>query len=325
MLYEFALLPEVIEEAVTSPDISKQRELIGLLRQVRENAMLVDTDSDAWSKQVRQVIELVSNEGPSYRAEIKMLFGQLLKHNRIVRHHLAGSQVADDWLRQADDIRSICRFDGIFTSASLWSHLTELPDHYYPFPPPPEHVQRMDWYGKRSRSTRKCRSEFMSVLDPVLRHAQRVDLVDPYINCENSHYKETLELCVELLSKAHTGHPSLVIHAKASNNNHGLNADEEWKASWTNYFQSISVSRSLTLRAFRWKETSRERFHNRYVFTDQGVGLSIPYGLDCHEANKASQDSWQLMDIEAAQKEWTKFTSAPVYERVAKVEVRRLT
>jgi len=320
MLYEFALLPEVIEEAVTNPDTSHQRELIELLKRVRENAMLVDTDYGAWSNRVKHVIERVSTEGGSYHAEITTLLRDLMKHHRIVRHRLTENQVADDWLQQAEIIRGICRFDGILAPPSLCLYLSELPDYYHPFPHPPGQIGRTNWHGRRSRSTRKCRAEFESALDAVLRHAQRADLVDPYINCEERRYQQTLELCVELLSKNHAEKPQLVIHTSPMRSNH---TTKNWKASWSDYFQRVPASRPLTLRAYCWKGTPTERFHNRYVFTDQGVGLSIPHGLDCHEPNSASSDIWQMMDVEEAQREWTKFTSAPVYDLDAKVRVER--
>lgn len=317
MLFEFALLPEVIEEALTSPDLSQQRELIELLRRIRENAMIVDVDDHTWHK---EIVWLVAQTSCQYHIDIKTLLGELSKHKRIVTHTLGANHAGSDWLTKANSIRAMCPLDGILAPPSLFLQVTNLPSHIHPFPPLPENSQSTQWYGKRTHTTHKCESDFRTVLAPVLRHAQRVDLVDPYLDCTQSRYQKTLELCVELLSQTHQGSASLVIHTRASEASDNL---REWKTKWKTYFDNITVSRSMTFRAFLWRQDPPERFHNRYVFTDQGVGISIPYGLDCHDTNSASQDTWVLMDVDAAQQEWAKFTSAPVHKLEAQVEVRR--
>lgn len=315
MLFEFALLPEVIKEALTSPDLGPQRELIELLRRIRENAMIVDVDDYTWRK---EIIRLVTQISCQYYIDMKTLLGELSKHKRIVTHTLGANHAGSDWLTKTNSIS--CPLDGILAPPALFSQVTNLPSHIHPFPPLPGNSQSTQWYGKRTHTTRKCKSGFRTVLAPVLRHAQRVDLVDPYLDCGSSYYRETLELCVELLSQTHQESASLVIHAKVSEA-HGNPI--EWKTKWQTYFGGIPVSRPMTFRAFLWRQVPPDRFHNRYVFTDQGVGISIPYGLDCHDANSASQDTWVLMDVDAAQREWAKFTSAPIHKLEAQVEVKR--
>lgn len=317
MLYEFALLPNVIEEAITSPNISEQRELIQLLQRFRENAMLVDLADGSWYKHVQELV--ISTNFP-YRSEITKLLIDLKDRHRIVAHGEKQSSAPIDWLCEAAKTITSCSIDGVFLTDTEFARLSTPSNCYIPFPSAPFNIAGLlVWQGKRTKSLCKCDADFRSALAGILRHAQRVDLVDPYFSCGQCRYQKTLDLCIDLLARGYTKCPRLVIHSEMN----GYNSVKEWKEAWRSYFQGIRPPKPLTLRAFLWEQKNEDRFHNRYIFTDQGVGIIAGDGLDCHRPEKASSDNWQLMDLDAAGKEWEKFTSSPQYTKLGYVEVAR--
>ena len=322
MLYEFALLPDVIEEIITNPEQTNQQLFINLLERLLENGMLANLKNGEWSKHIYKLFDGLYIGDTGY---ILDLLYRLENYNRMVLHSANSTSVPSDWLDEAKHANDMCHLNGIILSSTVYNKIKAPPVEYCPFPP--SHVKRWtSWYGKRStRNFKKCESDFISVLSPIFRHANRVDLIDPYFNCHRKEYKKTMQICVNLIKSEQNRVPIIVIHAGDPTNDirnpeSPNNRILEWKA----FLNSLPLSQSMIFRVFLWGMAYPEKPHNRYIFTDQFVGLSLPNGLDCYEPAKARSDSLDLKDVEETQRLWQEFTSVPIYTPLKNLKVERL-
>lgn len=324
MLYEFALLPDVIEEAITKPDEGGQRELLNLLSHIRENGSLVDLGNGDWSS---YVFSLLSQSQTGYLCDIREMLEHLHDHGRVIPHGVGSKRADVNWLDEANSARGNCRYEWIVLSHDVYGRLSDPPDYYLPFPVPPSpKTAWQHWEGKRSHTLRKCESEFRIALSPLFRHASRVHLVDPYFNCHRTAYKDFLALCIDLIQASSAQHPQLFIHAGDPQRDDQRHCREDAVTranAWRSYLQSVNPSRPITFRVFLWGDRLPERMHNRYIFTDQSFGIKTGHGLDCHDPSKASSDDWDLKDIDEANATLAKYTSRPIYKKLDSVVVVR--
>ena len=325
MLYEFALLPDVYREAITCAYQSDQRDLMNLLDRLMAHSLLVDLRN---RELYRHIFDLLTQHDTGYLGDIRELLKILFSRNRIVTHPVSLSATGSDvdWISEAISARDKCGFDGIIISPDSYLTLTNPQNFIIPFPASPSvPTDWSKWQGKRSRRTRKCRSDFESALAPAFRHALRVHLVDPYFNCHRPEYRETLNLCVDLLMDGTASHPELFIHAgdPALDRTHNPESAQNRELAWKSYLNSVSIRRPMTFRVYFWGNVPPERVHNRYIFTDQCVGIKTGDGLDCHNPNNASKDTWGLEDVDVAKDLLADYTSRPIYRRLGSVEVAR--
>lgn len=322
MIYEFALLPEVIEEALTKPDEGGQRELINLLFRILENGYLVDLGSGRWRD---YVFSLLSQSQAAYQGDILELLKFLYDHNRIVPHEIRSEMYDTSWLDEANSARSQCSYEWLVISHDSYQGLSAPPDHYLPFPlPPSPKAAWQNWMGNRDRSLRKCEPDFRTALAPLFRHASRVHLVDPFFSCRTRKNKDFLDLCIDLLGASSAQHLQLFIHAGDPQNDRNFRECPDNRAkAWTSYLHSVPIKRPMTFNVFLWSSGFPERVHNRYIFTDQHFGISVGDGLECHAPHEASTDTWQLKSVREADNVFASFTIQPVHRQLAHVAVSR--
>jgi len=317
MLFEFAMTPDVIEDALTSPNINDQYLVVELLMRLRENGLLVDLrdgDGNSYLSQLRD------GTFSGYSEDIRSLLKDLFDRQRIVSHPASPNWIS--WLDEARYSKTLCSTSyGIILSYNHYCKLSSSPAFIYPFPPPPAPSATWTrWQGKRSKILNKCEADFRTALAPVLQHASRVDLVDPYFNCHRVEYQKTLRLCINLLGRETADEKKVVIHAgdPYCDKKHNPESPEKRLMAWETFFSSLSCSVPVTLKIFLWDNINHERHHNRYIFTNQNVGIGIQDGLDCHKSASASTDTWTLLDVDDSNEQWAKYTTTRKYRLLGK-------
>jgi len=144
------------------------------------------------------------------------------------------------------------------------------------------------------------RSGYRQALRPILRHAEWVTLVDPFLSPGKDEKWPILEICASLLPAVGKGPGSGLITV------HSTMGDYKGTSSslldhWGKLLAALS-GQPGSHRPFRvvlWKKRSRggPRFHDRALFTNQ-CGVDVPGGFDCWDETK-NTTRWHLIDHRA--------------------------
>jgi hypothetical protein len=230
--------------------------------------------------------------------------------NRFVRHARCSRgdpACPRDWLDVAMDSHTQLRFDGMVMSDELYEQagmatciqaakLDSALDA--PF-----------WTGRQpDKTVRKIKEDFRAALNPVLRHAKKVTLIDPYINPCISRWMHIVDLVDELTGLRSGGHVAgwnahVHIHAgDPQKSRHRPQSAADRLAVWET--ELAKLPRRFRITVFLWsKDISGPELHDRYIITNQ-TGVSCPGGLDCYEdisdsAEAVATSTWSLMSEEA--------------------------
>lgn len=159
------------------------------------------------------------------------------------------------------------------------------------------------WWASRSPSFRLGRTlvDYEAALAPVLRHANSLVFVDPFIDPSDHHqYSDLMKLLASL--QARTAKPLVEIHRAAS---YGGGNDKRPRvndvvAALTPAIAAAAKTAGLSVDVFLWDD-----IHDRYLITDL-IGISLPYGFGTTKAPNA-QTTWTRLgrdDRDAVQREF---------------------
>jgi hypothetical protein len=159
------------------------------------------------------------------------------------------------------------------------------------------------WWTARSPSLRLGRTlaEYQTALASVLRHANSLVFIDPFIDPTDHHqYGDLFKILASL--KARSVKPLIEIHRGAW---YGSGQDKRPQvkdvvAALQPFIQAVAKSASISVEVFLWHD-----IHDRYLITDL-IGLSLPYGFGTTKAPNA-QTTWTRLgrdDRDAVQREF---------------------
>lgn len=310
MLYHFAITPDVFEYASMKEMSPPGIVLEELLRGMCDNGLLADLHAGQWLAAVRK--NQLARELPSeLRDSIESLLNVLYSRNRIVRHPTASANFRDNdyrWLHWSLERHNAVPLTGVFITDAILE-LSELQNTL---------LVRLSkalgsscWVDrKRSVSFTKISSNLQQHLAPNLRYANKVSLIDPYMNCREDRFLNTVQHCANLLGRKDGKQNLGTIHIHAGDpQNTGPVEHRESSGDrlnrWSTELRQIVRQWGHTFRVFLW---GRKRtplgfgrdFHDRYIITDQ-IGISTPGGLDFLEDQdeyRAFQTSWTALDPE---------------------------
>lgn len=303
MLYEFAITPDVFDGAMINSNPELGRILIQILRQLSINGMLADLHKGAWKKEVRERIGF-SDSATGLKVErdvILQLLNRLDDFKRLVRHRRSSSKPMEDvdWLNIAFESHQEIPFDAIILGQKLLMTckqndpslndpaLIELDTQV---------LNTRIWANLSSTQSitlTKSDSDYQKYLAPILRHAKMLHLVDPYIRFDSS---RVIDICAKLMGKR--SHDVLfgTIHIHTGNPNSESVAT--LYDTWTHRLQPLANRYKHTFNWYLWKKprTEPERFHNRYILTDQ-CGIFSGDSFECMNYAPSSND-WALLNEE---------------------------
>ncbi|WP_437962603.1 hypothetical protein WME76_46030 (plasmid) [Sorangium sp. So ce119] len=140
------------------------------------------------------------------------------------------------------------------------------------------------WWAARSPSVRLGRTlvEYQSALDAVLRHANSLIFIDPFIDPTDHHqYGDLMQILVSLQSRSLK--PRIEIHRAAwyGGGNDKRPRVNDVVAALTPAIETAAKTAGLSLEVFLWND-----IHDRYLITDL-IGISLPYGFGTTRAPNA--------------------------------------
>lgn len=166
------------------------------------------------------------------------------------------------------------------------------------------------WWASRSPSLRLGRTlvDYQTALAPVLRHANSLMFVDPFIDPTDHHqYGDLMKLLVALRTRSVK--PLVEIHRAAwySGGNDKRPRVSDVVAALTPAITQAAKTAGLAVDVFLWDE-----IHDRYLITDL-IGISLPYGFGTTRAPNA-QTTWTRLgrdDRDAVQRDFDSARRAP--------------
>lgn len=307
MLYEFAMTPELFDSSVANTD-NRYGIIMGqLLEGLVENGLLANFHKDRWSKHVEEKMEMLS---PMLKDQILTYLILLDKRNRLVRHpkRIAGTPKNDhEWLDLILKSHGRIQFHAIVLSKTLMDSCGRDCNSFVEFF---GSLNSEQWKNSRRKTLTVTKSvnEYRAALEPVLRYARSLRLIDPYLNAEESRYFDTISICSELRGNRGNEIPRLPghieIHAEKKNQKPRDKTAEYDLNLWKEKLEPLIKEHKHTFRVFLWESREgREKMHDRFILTDQ-CGISTPGGLDCPRYSHANSTDWSLLDQAVRNKRW---------------------
>ncbi len=305
LFYEYAITPDVFNDEYITADPRLEVILSEILKGICKNGMIANLNKDGWVKHLEnERIPALSD------MELKDRLLRLLKclkdRNRLVRHPKAqhGDPSLDsDWLALALESHTHIKFDGIITTRSL---IETSPIECAEFINCLQSLNSPHWESRRHTLTlQSCEPYYRPVLDPILRHARSLTIVDPYFSPHHPKFTNFLRICLDQLGKRgqsvlparihiHTGDPNTDIYNPQTENDR-LHAWEQCLKILCKPYTPHKIKVFL-----RKKKVSGKKFHDRYILTDQCC-IEIPMGTDTFDLSTPHSTTWSLLDHEDMQ------------------------
>jgi hypothetical protein len=315
LVHETALMPDAFDGALMAGDPGLAEEIWGVLYEATRtnlpaNVMVADLHKNRWKRQVLERLDDGSwPDAPRsrrIRSDLMAFLNRLDDQRRLVRHSQPGAPVPTDdrgWLAlalQASTLDSIVAArPGVPPVASGGAPVIPLADLRASEP----------WNARQtSADVPMSRSGYDAVLRPLLRHARKVKLIDPYLAPHDDKRWCFVELAA-LRMKEPWDQCRLEIHTKP----HGptpATSLREW-VDRVGRFKTASGARH-TVRICLWEERTepRQRFHNRHLLSDQW-GVRVGSGFLCERDGTVRRDNWDLISEAAREQTWWQYDVDP--------------
>lgn len=309
MLFEHAMTPELFDSAFLNTNDSHEIILVEILRGLAQFGMLANLNRDGWIRHVRERVNTLS---PATKDKVLSCLSVLHDRKRLVRHprSMTGNPISDcDWLNLSLNSHDRIPFHAIILSQTLMDKCNCERSEFVEFSVSLDSTQWNDC-KRRTVTLNKSRADYRSNLAPVLRHARKIALVDPYLKCV-TRYIDTIKICSSLLGDR--GHIRLSgqieIHAlKDKQNPHPC--IDDCLVEWERRLRPLADKHQHKFRVLLWKNNpdSELKMHDRFILTDQ-CGILIPGGLDCRDSSSANSTDWSLVDEDVRQNRWANYDS----------------
>ena len=293
LLAEYALTPDVFD--ITS---YSSEEVCGLhLRTLKEallqEGLVRDLRDGEWMRHFEA--------GRPWHRRGKELLRKLHTQRRLVpaRAALASAPANDgEWCNEAIGSHGHLPLAGIVATDAVAASHTGTP-----IVCSVSRLTNASWWASRSSSVRLGRTlaDYERALALVLRHANSLILIDPYIDPTDGHqYGDLLRLLGKLQSRAIK--PLVEIHRVAwyDSSEDKRPQVEKVVASLTPALSSMARTAGISVEVFLW-----DHFHDRYLITDL-VGINLPQGF-ATTRNPSEVTTWTRLgrtDRDSVQREF---------------------
>ena len=204
MLYSFAITPEVFEPSLARDGTAEALILTELFRGLCDNGILANLHAGQWLTQVRRCLDR-DKSSPDLRDKLNSCLEVLNNRNRLVRHPISSERPESDeyrWLHWAlerhgydpeGSFRTILSSEEFIAFSELQSEALM----------PIWTILDTPCWLERRRSVRfeKTESNLKLHLAPIIRHASKLVLIDPYMTCREDRFFNTVQHAAALLGK----------------------------------------------------------------------------------------------------------------------------
>ena len=266
LLAEYAITPEVFDitsystEEVCGLHLSTIRQVMmdeGLVRDLREGE---------WRA-------LFANHGRPWHRRAKEIVKKLATQGRLVESPAAlpDPPVNDQqWCAEAlASHREVHMTGGVIVTRPVKEALSREPL-----------VERIDllaragWWAQRSQSVRLDRKlpDYRQHLNPILRHANSLQFIDPHLHPERRGYEQFATLLADAGQRKPT--PLIEIHRGHYVGSGSARSEPDFEPIFGNALTNHLRAAGLSAEVFIW-----DHFHDRYLISNL-IGISLPNGFD---------------------------------------------
>ncbi len=287
MIYEYAVEPALVADWA-------MKNQIGLAPQFGLDHRRVVSDFPIdWVGQVTGELLMLYdfNDGdPNYlvaRSHLDSLM-QFMKSNMVTRRLIDSGQT---WIEQAIGVHIIEPFHAILAREKVIDQVDVVTEDVVNF------VRDQRWYLPTINVTAKTAETLADKLEPLLRTANEIILIDPYFKADKVEYREVLAAIIDrsLAQRSKVrGLPSLTVISGVNDREKqasGLSLDDQLRNEAKSrcyaakeYLGGCIPSEMKIKFQCVAKFADGDQVHNRYLLTDVG-GVSIPYGFESHSEN----------------------------------------
>jgi len=273
MLYEFAIMPQIFSKEYIK-DIAIQKDLIHLLKDIKDIALIANLNRGKWHQEVR---EFLNYTPPNIKEKINALLKNLYDNNRIVEHTKIKDilESEDEWLELAMEENNIYPFYAIITTKNR-----KIIDNQYTI----EELEN-DIVDNLKSDISKVEIEYNSdnlekIYKQSLLYARKLTIIDPYFTY-NKFDEETLYMIAEYFGKRRGERlkkRKIIIHTIFNTKDYNNNPeDKNFQNRWIEICKSIYERYGYIVTINFWENAD---MHDRYLITDQtiihsGRGFSI--------------------------------------------------
>lgn len=298
MLHEYALMPDIFDPTDLYCDELCEVILFTLLSGMSKHSMVADLHKGELRTHLGMLVSQIPNPDPenkrkSPRKDIETCLKMLDSRNRFVRHPRSQNGTPgdnSDWLSLALASHGKLPFDGLIMGDDLYnekgmSTVAEATTFR-------RALKSSGWVDHEMDVTlKKRKSEFERALIPVLRHAKKITLIDPFINPGVSRWLNIIDIIKRCTGQqAHAG-PSawkcrIHIHAGNPEKERTAQSPADRLNLWANAMNGLPASFDVTVSLWE-NDAFGVDLHDRFLITNQ-CGVACPGGLDCYEDTSTS-------------------------------------
>lgn len=301
LLGEYALTPGVFEATAYSSE-----EVCGLHLQALKDVLL--HEGLVRNLRAGEWVKAFDDSSRPWHQRGKELLKKLRTQKRIVLADAAvatAPQTDADWCAEAIASHAARPLAGVIATDA-----TAVPHAHNPIVSSVSKLSSATWWASRSPSLRlgRTRVDYETALAPVLRHANSLIFIDPFIDPTDHHqYRDLMALLAGLRTRSVK--PLVEIHRAAwygGGNDKRPQVNEVVEA-LTPAITTTARAAGLSVDVFLWDD-----IHDRYLITDL-IGISLPYGFGTTRASNA-QTTWTRLgrdDRDAVQRDFEPARRAP--------------
>ncbi|MCK5157442.1 MAG: hypothetical protein KAQ69_13520 [Spirochaetales bacterium] len=286
MFDEFAIDPIVFKD----DDIEKVMLLTNLLCAIKEKGQLANLNGGVWFNVINEM--QMSQLSPKRRNKIRKVLEVTKKRNHLVEHQrrpTVRNDARDKWLHYAqlshEERELFAVISNKDTLYSFSNNHTRIRIHSLDFI---ESTKFEGWSETREAYIRLIKSELFSTLEPVLRNANEIHLIDPYLAPENR-FKDILDICSKMLRYRTKSKKTrkITLYTMSYLDQYDWKKDKDpSKDMWSTFlfqllkrdnisFEIIYLTRNYD------KKNDLIKLHDRFIFTNQcGVRSSKGWDID---------------------------------------------
>lgn len=266
LLAEYALTPDVFDETSYGSAELCGVHLQGLKEILLQEALVRDLCDGAWARL------FIGDHRPWHRKGKELLKKLVSQRRLLVAAPATPTVPATDaeWCAEAVASHGVRALTGVIVSDGLGvAHRDNA------LVAPIGNLAEAVWWAGRSPTIRLERrlADYRAALDLVVRHANSLMVIDPYIDPSNGSFRDIVTVLEGAAGR--TPKPLIEIHRVAwlegrDKRSHNAEVEAFMRAG----LEPAAVRSGLSFEVFLWDD-----FHDRYLISDL-VGILVPHGFD---------------------------------------------
>lgn len=297
MLSEFILSPAIFRAASYQSTAMADVCFRPLGKAILDDCIVRDLGLGEWRKQLSEQRETLHEKG-------KELLKKLDKQGRLSRFPLAGTSMPDtdlDWEAEGLNSHEHQRIDGLIFS----SDSKKIRHANNKLVTCPELLPNAPIWESRtcSKRVKRSRESYGELLNPLLRHATSIMLIDPHLDPSQDRYRDLFDLLTSETVRNRKIKPQIEVHriCWSGNSKEKRSKAKDIEKIFRDNWEAELRRLGLAIDVYLWED-----FHDRFFLTNL-LGLSWSNGFDTTTDSSATVTVTKIsrLDLYEVQEEFS--------------------